>query len=152
MYTLLLLFPILWIKKMMLREVKKCVQGHIMSKLGSLNQAARPQNSHWPQCYINSKDFPKSPFSHMEVGIQYYLYCCCAVLSHVWLFETLWTVVYQAPLSMRFSRQEYWSGLLFPPPEIFPTQGLNPYPLDFLHYRQILYHWAIGEALILSTL
>jgi len=30
-----------------------------------------------------------------------------------------------APLFMRFSRQEYWSGLLFPPPGIFPTQGLN---------------------------
>ena len=34
---------------------------------------------------------------------------------------TLWTVAYQAPLSMGFSRQEYWNGLLFPPPGIFPT-------------------------------
>ena len=32
-------------------------------------------------------------------------------LSRVWLFATPWTVAYQAPLSMRFSRQEYWSGL-----------------------------------------
>ena len=31
--------------------------------------------------------------------------------SHVWLFETLWTVAHQAPLSTAFSRQEYWSGL-----------------------------------------
>ena len=38
-------------------------------------------------------------------------------LSHVWLFVTPWTVAYQAPLSMGFSRQEYWSGLPFPSPE-----------------------------------
>ena len=35
-------------------------------------------------------------------------------LSHVWLFATLWTVAHQAPLSMGFSRQEYWSGLPCP--------------------------------------
>ena len=35
------------------------------------------------------------------------------LLSHVWLFATPWTVAHQAPLSMRFSRQEYWSGLPF---------------------------------------
>ena len=35
-------------------------------------------------------------------------------LSHVWLFAAPWTVAYQAPLSMGFSRQEYWSGLPFP--------------------------------------
>ena len=38
------------------------------------------------------------------------------VLSHVRLFVTPWTVARQAPLSMGFSRQEYWSGLPFPPP------------------------------------
>ena len=37
-----------------------------------------------------------------------------------------WTVPCQAPLSMEFSRQEYWSGLPFPSPGIFPTQGSNP--------------------------
>ena len=35
-------------------------------------------------------------------------------LSHVWLFATPWTAAYQAPLSMGFSRQEYWSGLPLP--------------------------------------
>ena len=40
-------------------------------------------------------------------------------LSHVWLLAAPWTVTHQAPLSMRFSRQEYWTGL------IFPTQGSN---------------------------
>ena len=52
-----------------------------------------------------------------------------------WLFVNPWTVAHQAPLSMEFSRQEYWSGhsLL---QGIFLTQGLNP---GLLHYRQILY-------------
>ena len=47
------------------------------------------------------------------------------LLSHVWLFATPWTVAHQASPSMGFSRQEYWSGLPFPSPEIFLTQGLN---------------------------
>ena len=36
--------------------------------------------------------------------------------SHIWLFATPWTIAYQAPLSMEFSREEYWSGLPFPSP------------------------------------
>ena len=38
------------------------------------------------------------------------------LLSRIWLFATPWTVAYQAPPSMGFSRQEYWSGLPFPSP------------------------------------
>ena len=41
-------------------------------------------------------------------------------LSHIQLFATPWTVACQAPLSMGFSRQEYWSGLPFPPPGDLP--------------------------------
>ena len=41
-------------------------------------------------------------------------------------FATLWTVVGQAPLSMGFSRQEYWSGLPFPTPENLPDPGIKP--------------------------
>ena len=40
-------------------------------------------------------------------------------VSRVWLFATLWTVAYQAPPSMEFSRQEFWSGLPFPSPGSF---------------------------------
>ena len=47
-------------------------------------------------------------------------------LSHVWLFATLWTVAYQSPPSMGFSRQEYWSGLLFPSPGDLPNSGIEP--------------------------
>ena len=45
--------------------------------------------------------------------------------SPVRLFATPWTVAYQVPLSMGFSRQEYWSGLPFPSPEDLPDQGSN---------------------------
>ena len=44
-------------------------------------------------------------------------------LSHVRLFATPWNVAYQSPLSMGFSRQEYWSGLSFPSPGDLPNPG-----------------------------
>ena len=47
-------------------------------------------------------------------------------LSHVRLFATLWTVACQAPPSMEFSRQEYWSGLAFPSPGDLPNPGFEP--------------------------
>ena len=47
-------------------------------------------------------------------------------LSHVLLFAKLWTVAYKAPLSMGFSRQEYWSGLPFPSPGDLPDPGIEP--------------------------
>ena len=47
------------------------------------------------------------------------------MLSHIWLFATPWTVAHQAPLSMEFPRQEYWSGLPFPPPEDLPDPGME---------------------------
>ena len=43
-----------------------------------------------------------------------------------WLFGTPWTIAHQAPLSLGFSRQEYWSGLPFPPPEDLPDSGIEP--------------------------
>ena len=47
-------------------------------------------------------------------------------LSHVWLFVTPGTVAHQAPQSMEFSRQEYWSGLPFPSPGDLPNPGTEP--------------------------
>ena len=47
-------------------------------------------------------------------------------LSHVRLFATPWTVTHQAPLSMGFSRQEYWSGVPFPSPGNLPNPGIKP--------------------------
>ena len=76
----------------------------------------------------------------------------CYLLSRVWLFATSWTVACQVPLSMGFSRQEYWSGLPFPSPGIFLTQGSNP---RLLLCRQILYilsHLESQLPLIIKTL
>ena len=56
------------------------------------------------------------------------------VLSHlgrVWLFVIPWTVAHQTPLSMGFSRQEYWSGVLFPSPGDLPNPGIKPASLLF---------------------
>ena len=67
-------------------------------------------------------------------------------------FVTLWTVAHQAPLSMGFSRQEYWSGLPFPSPGDLPDPGTEPMspswqadslplshgkPLEYFHSRAI---------------
>ena len=67
------------------------------------------------------------------------------MLSCVQLSSTLWTVACQAPLSMEFSRQEYWSGLPFPPPgdlpeaEIKPVSPLAPaLQMDFFYPQS---HW-----------
>ena len=53
-------------------------------------------------------------------GMLYVCVCMfsCSVMSR--LFVTLWTIARQAPLSMEFSRQEYWSGLSFPSPGALP--------------------------------
>ena len=57
-----------------------------------------------------------------------YLLCTCVRRRSVmsWLFVTPWTVACEAPLSMGFSRQEYWSRLPFPSPGDLPSPGINP--------------------------
>ena len=58
--------------------------------------------------------------------ISYRIFDQVKLLSRVQLFVTPWTVAYQAPLSMEFSRQEYWSGLPFPSPGDLPHPGIEP--------------------------
>ena len=60
----------------------------------------------WPQSLLRPK----------RTQMQFFFKVKVKSLSCVWLFSTPWTVAYQAPLSMGFSRQEYWSGLPFPSP------------------------------------
>ena len=62
-------------------------------------------------------------------------------LSCIWLFAALWTVARQAPLSMRFSRQEHWSGLPLPPP------GDLPNPRDQIHVSHIASGFSTTEPL-----
>ena len=52
--------------------------------------------------------------------------CMLSLFSRVQLFVMPWTAIHQAPLSMGFSRQEYWIGLPFPPPGDLPDPGIEP--------------------------
>ena len=79
---------------------------------------------HWQE-----DSFPSEP---PEKPMMPYM-CVCLVsrFSHVRFFSTLWTIARQAPLSMGFSRQEYWSGLSCPPPGDLPHPGIEPVSLMF---------------------
>ena len=71
-------------------------------------------------------------FCHLSHPVQGILLLCSCVLSdfiHV-RSVTPWTVVLQAPLSIGFSRQEYWSGLSFPLPGDLPNPGIKPESLE----------------------
>ena len=76
----------------------------------------------------------------------------CARKSCVWHFVTPWTVTRQAPLSMEFSRQEYWSRLSLPPPQDLPDTRWN---LSLLHWQADslpLSHSLSGSATRLGSL
>ena len=66
-----------------------------------------------------------------RIGIN--VLCYAQSLNRIRLFATPWTIAHQAPLSVGFSRQEYWSGLSCPPPGNLPNPVL-------LQYRWIFYH------------
>ena len=81
--------------------------------------------------------FLKASYPSNLRTIHYILLGKVKSLSRVRLFATPWTVAYQAPLSMGFSRQEYGVDCHFLLQRIFPTQELN---LALPHCRQTLYH------------
>ena len=71
-------------------------------------------------------DFPCLTFHGIgKAGLCNVIYCEC-VLSHVRFFATPWSVARQAPLSMEFTRQGYWSGMSCPPPGDLPDPGIEP--------------------------
>ena len=71
-----------------------------------------------------------TPFSYVPQGtpcvLWWVLNFIVLLLNCVWLFVTLWTIACQAPLSLGFFSQEYWSGLPFPPPGDLPDTGIEP--------------------------
>ena len=78
------------------------------------------------------------------VSINERLPCTCVLghFSHIWFFATPWTVAHQAPLSLGFSQQEYWSGLPCPPPGDLHNPGTELMPpaspalqADFLYWE-----------------
>ena len=104
----------------------------------------------YPLSSLSLSFFPRAsghsylPFSlgHLEqstgfrttaLGISFHSQVCLASFcvfmlshfSHIWVFATPWPVAHQTPLSMEFSRQEYWSGLPCPPPGALPDPGME---------------------------
>ena len=80
-------------------------------------------------------------------GNAYIFYvCACARFTYVQLFTSPWTVACQAPLSVEFSRQEYWRGLPFSSPGNLPHPGTETVSLRISCVgRQILYYCATWE-------
>ena len=70
---------------------------------------------------------------HSKLSIRENPYCCilsmpfhCCLVAQLCLFVTPWIVGHQTSLSTEFSKQEYWNGLPFPPPEDLPNPGTKP--------------------------
>ena len=72
-----------------------------------------------------------SPFDKLFL----FYFVTCSVASVMSNSATQWTVAHQAPLSMGFSRQEYWSGLTFPPPGDLLDPGIDLCLLPLLHWQ-----------------
>ena len=117
-------------EKQRLGEIKKTCP-----RIGSCSWQGQDQGLGLPQCIISLplcvKDNGES--SNLPVHVGFSPWCVC-VLSHVQLFVTAWTVAHQAPLIMGFSRQEYRSGLPFPPPGDLPDSGIKPTSLEPLYW------------------
>ena len=76
--------------------------------------------------HLNFKKSSTSGINNSLRNIQVTLFAGMLVFSHVCLFVTPWTVARQAPLSMGFPRQEYWSRLPFPLSGYLPNPGIKP--------------------------
>ena len=79
----------------------------------------RSSNTHFNMCIMLSVNSTSWRYIHI------YVYTSCLVTQLCPLFATSQTVVFQAPLSMGFSRQEYWSGLPFPSPGDLLNPGIK---------------------------
>ena len=67
----------------------------------------------------------KASTTEASISLFFLHMCMLGHFSHVRLFAVLWTIALYAPLSMGFSRQEYWSGLPCPPPGDLPNPGIE---------------------------
>ena len=76
--------------------------------------------------FLNTVFFSVNTLFILVLILYWLIYRVCQSLSLVQLFATPWIVGHQAPLSMEFSSQEYWIGLLFPSPGDPPNPGIKP--------------------------
>ena len=97
------------------------------SRVDSLRQARR-QKYLWPPPVRKGFIFERRKKNTMSIKppVAHLVSEWVKSPSRVQLFATPWTVAYQAPPSMEFSRQEYWSGLPFPSPGDLPNPGIEP--------------------------
>ena len=109
-----------------------------------------------PFCFLSTVPFyninEEWGFQFLVIHINICYCCCCSILlillllllsrfSHVQLWATLWTAAYQAPPSMGFSRQDYWSGLPLPFPFTHSSR-YKPASRGFLsHFPNNLWFW-----------
>ena len=77
-------------------------------------------------CYHQEIWYTRLKWGSLTMNTTYMLACVLHHFSRVRLFATLWMEACQAPLSMGFSRQEYWRGLSYPPPGDFCNPGIEP--------------------------
>ena len=88
----------------------------------------------------NRKEFKTEyeyAYTYIYIKYTYTCICACQLVSYVLPFATPWTVAHQTPLSMGFSRQEYWSRQPVPSPGDLPSPRSNS---GLLHCRQTLHH------------
>ena len=98
------------------------VSKHILGKMTTKKQSNRKRSLFLPHlgctCLTKCTSWLTAAICHLKVKVK--------SLSRVHLCATPWTVAHQAPPSMGFSRQEYWSGLPFPSPGDLPDPGIKP--------------------------
>ena len=76
-----------------------------------------------------------SQWATWEAHMRWCVHAYASHFSHIRIFTTLWTAAHWAPLSMGFSRQEYWSGLPCPPPGYLSMRESNLHLFNLLHCR-----------------
>ena len=97
------------------------------------------KTKHLKCCFISPHAPPQCIYAYLRRAPWTAIPRACAwvltCFSHIWLFGASWTVARQAPLSMGFSRQEYWSGLPLPSPGDLPGPGIEPMSVCLLHWQ-----------------
>ena len=132
-------------------EVKSLSLVRLLATPWTAANQALPSVGFSRQEYWSGVPLP-SPVLYSRSLFVIYFMCVCDVcvklLSCAWLVMNPWTVAYQSPLSMEFSRQEYWKGLPLLIQGTFLTQGSNSIPCVSCIGRQILHPCTTWEAIL----